>query len=156
MSATRPPSAQRFTTTLVKSGTRTYVAIPFDPDEVWGAKARHYVAGSIDGHPFRGCLDTDVTPCVLPIGPAWIRDNELDDGASVEVVLAPDGPQIETLAPDMAAALNSDPDAKAVFESLAPFYRNNHVRAVESAKRPETRARRIDEMMAMLKAGHKQ
>jgi hypothetical protein len=130
--------------------------IPFDPDEVWGVKERHYVTGSIDGHRFRGCLDTDATPCVLPIGAAWIRDNEPGDGADVEVILSPDGPQIENLAPDVAAALNSDPEAKAFFESLAPFYRNNHVRSIESAKRPETRCRRIAEMITILKAGQKQ
>ena len=42
-------STQQFKATLVKSGTGAYVTIPFDPDEVWGAKEQHYVAGSIAG-----------------------------------------------------------------------------------------------------------
>jgi hypothetical protein len=130
--------------------------IPFDPDEVWGAKERHYVAGSINDHPFLGCLDCDRTPCILPIGPAWIRDNEVGDGANVPVILAPDGHQIATISPDIAAALTAEPQARACFESVAPFYRNNFIRWIESAKRPETRSGRIAEMVKLLKAGKRQ
>jgi len=148
-------STQRFNAKLQKSGARAHVIIPFSPDEVWGVKERHYVTGSIDDQPFRGCLDSDVTPCVLPIGQAWLRDNDLGDGENIQVILAPDGHQVDTLAPDIAAGLNGDLDAKTFFESLAPFYRNNHVRLIESAKRTETRSRRIAEMMTSLKKGEK-
>src|SRR5205823_5060300 len=91
-------STQRLHTTAAKSGAGAYVVIPFDPDEVWGAKERHYVTGSIDGHRFRGCLDANGPPWILPIGPAWMRDNDVGDGTNVEVILAPDGHQIDTLA----------------------------------------------------------
>jgi uncharacterized protein YdeI (YjbR/CyaY-like superfamily) len=77
------------------------------------------------------------------------------DGASVDVILAPDGHQIETVSPDIAAALTAEPQARAFFESVAPFYRNNYIRWIESAKRPETRSRRIAEMVELLKAGQK-
>src|SRR5262245_14306960 len=117
-------STQRFNTTLIKSGTGAYVVIPFDPNEAWGAKERHYVAGSIDGHRFRGCLDTEGPRCVLPIGATWIRDNPVSPGATVEALLAPDGHQIATISPDIAAALTAEPETRALFESVAPFYRN--------------------------------
>jgi uncharacterized protein YdeI (YjbR/CyaY-like superfamily) len=39
---------------------------------------------------------------------------------------------------------------------LATFYRNNYIRWIESAKRPETRRGRIAEMVDLLKAGTKQ
>jgi bacteriocin resistance YdeI/OmpD-like protein/uncharacterized protein DUF1905 len=148
-------STQRFTTTLVKSGTGAFFVIPFDPDEVWGAKERHYVAGTIAGHRFRGCIEPDGTPRILSIGAAWIRDNEVGDGANVEVILAPDGHQIDTLSPDIAVALKAEPQARAFFESVAPFYRNNYIRWIESARRPETRSGRIAEMVKLLKAGEK-
>jgi hypothetical protein len=149
-------STQRFNTTIARDGTGAYIVIPFDPDEVWGAKDRHYVAGSIDDHPFRGCLDSEGPRCILPIGAAWIRDNDVGDGASVDVILAPDGHQIETVSSDIAAALTAEPEARAFFESVAPFYRNNYIRWIESAKRPETRSGRIAEMVKLLKAGKKQ
>jgi Bacteriocin-protection, YdeI or OmpD-Associated/Domain of unknown function (DUF1905) len=146
---------QRFEVTLAKSGSGAYLVIPFDPDEVWGAKEHHYVAGTIDDRTFRGHLDTDGPRCILPIGAAWIRDNGIGPGASVVVSLAPDGHQIDTIAPDIAAALTAEPLARALFASVAPFYRNNFIRWIESAKRPETRARRIAETVAMLKDGRK-
>jgi hypothetical protein len=148
-------STQRFNATVKKSGSGAYLVIPFDPDAVWGAKDRHYVAGSIGDHRFRGCLDADGPRCTLPIGAAWIRDNDVGDGTNVEVILAPDGHQIATVSPDVAAALTAEPQARAFFESVAPFYRNNYIRWIESAKRPETRSRRIAEMVELLKAGQK-
>jgi uncharacterized protein YdeI (YjbR/CyaY-like superfamily) len=67
-----------------------------------------------------------------------------------------EGPQAETLSSDIALALKAEPNAQAFFESLATFYRNNYIRWIESAKRPETRARRIGEMIDLLKEGKKQ
>jgi hypothetical protein len=149
-------AAQRFRTTIAESGTRAYAVIPFDPNEIWGVKDRHYVAGSIDGCTIRGCLDFERTQVVLPLGPAWRRDNPVAVGANVEVVLAPDGHQSDTVASDIAAALAAEPQARIFFESVAPFYRNNFMRWIESARRPETRSARIGEMMSLLKAGKKQ
>jgi uncharacterized protein YdeI (YjbR/CyaY-like superfamily) len=54
------------------------------------------------------------------------------------------------------AALDSEPEAGAFFESLATFYRNGYLRWIEGAKRPETRSARIAEMLRLLKAGKKQ
>jgi uncharacterized protein YdeI (YjbR/CyaY-like superfamily) len=80
----------------------------------------------------------------------------LEAGADVEVILWPEGPQSENLSRDVAAALEIEPQAKAFFESLATFYRNTYIKWIESAKRPETRAARIEEMMKLLKAGKRQ
>ena len=44
---------------------------------------------------------------------------------------------------DLAAALDSDPAARARFDALPFTHRKEHVAAVTSAKRPDTRARRI-------------
>jgi hypothetical protein len=32
------------------------IAVPFDPDEVWGAKAEHPVGGTIDGSQVGGII----------------------------------------------------------------------------------------------------
>lgn len=147
---------QQFTATIARSGSRTSIVIPFDPNATWGVKQRHYVRGSIDGHTVRGSLGSDGTHYFLPLGAAWRRDNGIEAGATVEVVLLPEGPQASTMASDIVAALEAEPPARTFFESLATFYRNNYVRWVESAKRPETRAARITEMVRLLKAGSKQ
>jgi len=90
------------------------------------------------------------------MGAAWRRDCGMEAGSKVDLVLSPEGPQSEGLSPDVSAALDAEPQAKAFFESLATFYRNTYIKWIESAKRPETRTARIKEMLELLKAGKKQ
>ncbi len=149
-------STQHFKTTIAKAGTRTFIALPFHPNEVWGVKKRHHITGTVNGHKVRGSLGSDGKQYFLPLGAAWRRDNGLDAGDAVDVTLFPEGPQSEALAADVADALDAEPQAKAFFESLATFYRNTYIKWIESAKRPETRAVRIKEMIELLKANKKQ
>jgi bacteriocin resistance YdeI/OmpD-like protein/uncharacterized protein DUF1905 len=143
---------RRFKGTITKSGNRAVIMLPFDPDEAWGPKERHYIAGSVNGCGVRGQLQADGAQAFLALGPAWRRDNGIDIGAKVDVVLQPEGPQSAALSPDVSAALEAAPEAQAFFDSLASFYRKNFIRWIESAKRPETRAARIAEMMKALKS----
>jgi hypothetical protein len=147
---------KRFKATIAKTGSRVYLPIPFDPNASWGTKQRHHIRGTINGCVIRGSLGSDGTQHFLPLGAAWRRDNGVEAGAQVDVALWPEGPQSAALAPDVAAALDAAPQAKAFFESLATFYRNTYIKWIEGAKRPETRAARIAEMMVLLKAGKKQ
>ena len=149
-------STQRFKTILAKSGTRVFIPLPFNPNDVWGVKQRHYITGSVNGHRVRGSLGSDGTQYFLPLGAAWRRDCGMDAGTKVDVVLSPEGPQSESLSADVAAALDADPQSKAFFESLATFYRNTYIKWIESAKRLETRTARVNEMIKLLKAGKKQ
>jgi hypothetical protein len=147
---------QRFKAVIAKSGTRTYIAIPFNPNEVWGVKPRHHITGSVNECRVRGSLGSDGVQFFLPLGAAWRRDSGFEVGAEVDVVLSPEGPQSEGLSPDVISALDREPEAKSFFEGLATFYRNTYIKWIESAKRPETRAARIAEMIQLLKAGKKQ
>lgn len=56
---------------------------------------------------------------------------------------------------DLKEALDKDPLAKAAFEKLAFTHRKEHVRAIEDAKKPETRLKRLEKAMEMLRAGKK-
>jgi hypothetical protein len=149
-------TTQRFKTVIAKSRTRTFIPLPFNPNEVWGNKQRHHIRGTVNGYGVRGSLGSDGKQYFLPLGAAWRRDCGLEAGSNVEVVLSPEGPQSESLSPDVTAALDAEPQAKAFFESLATFYRNTYIKWIESAKKPETRAARIKEMIALLKADKKQ
>lgn len=149
-------TTQHFKTIISKSETRVFIALPFNPNEVWGVKSRHHIKGSVNEHAVRGSLGSDGTQYFLPLGAAWRHDCGLEAGSKVDVVLSPEGPQSESLSPDVAAALDAEPQAKDFFESLATFYRNTYIQWIESAKRPETRTARINEMVNLLKAGKKQ
>ena len=132
------------------------IALPFDPDSEWSAKDRHYVAGTIGGYRMRGVLSDADDRWLISLGPAWCRDPRVGPGSDVDVVLEPEGPQLDTMAPDLAAALTAAPEARRLFESLAPFYRNGFVDWVEDAKRPDTRARRIEDTLTALRAGRRE
>jgi hypothetical protein len=153
-----PDRAQRFTATVtVDRQGRTHVPVPFDPDDVWGPKPRHHVTGSLAGHGLRGVIDEVNGGRVLVLGPAWGQDGGPADGATAEVVLAPEGPQRSDLAPDVAAALDASPAATVFFDSLAQFYRNAYLRWIDATKRrPEQRPLRIAEMIHLLEDGKKQ
>jgi hypothetical protein len=150
--------SQTFTVTVtVDRQGRTRVPVPFDPDEVWGPKPRHHVTGSLAGYGLRGVIEEVEGGRVLVLGPAWGRDCGPADGATVEVVLAPEGPRRSELAPDAAAALDASPAAGAFFDSLAQFYRNAYLRWIDATKRrPEQRPVRIAEMIRLLEEGKKQ
>jgi len=147
---------QSFKTTVQKAGSRVFIAIPFDPNEVWGKKARHHITGTVNGCAIRGSLGTDGQQFFFPLNAAWRRDTYMDASVPVEVTLAPEGAQKETLASDISTALDAEPEALIFFEALASFYRNTYIKWIESAKRPETRSARIAEMIALLKMGRKQ
>jgi hypothetical protein len=149
-------TAQRFKTVVAKSGTRVFVPLPFNPNDVWGVKQRHHIRGTVNGHKVRGSLGSDGKQYFLVLGAAWRRDCDVDAGVKVDVLLSPEGPQSENLSSDIVSALDAAPKARAFFESLATFYRNTYIKWIESAKRPETRAARIEEMISLLKAGKKQ
>jgi hypothetical protein len=149
-------TTQRFKAIIAKSGTRTFIALPFNPNDVWGKKQRHHITGSVNGCPVRGSLGSDGAQFFLPLGAAWRRGNGFDEGTTADVVLSPEGPQSENLSPDVISALDAEPQAKAFFEGLATFYRNGYIKWIESAKRPETRTARINEMVQLLQAGKKQ
>src|SRR3989304_5023169 len=144
---------QRFQGTIIKSDSKTMIVIPFNPNEVWGEKQKYHVTGSINGMKYRGPLGFDGNQNFLSLGAAWCRDQGVQVGQKVEVELTPEGPQSDSLSPDIAAALDYEPQARILFESLATFYRNGYIKWVEGARRPETRQARITEMIGLLKAG---
>lgn len=135
---------------MTAAGDRAVIALPFDPDAVWGPRGRHVVTGTIGGHPWRGALEQLGDGFAVTMDTV-APDTRLDIGATVEVVLAAEDPAVDNVAPDVAAALAADPESRAFFEGLAGYYRRNFIRGIEGAKRPATRAARIADMMALLR-----
>jgi Bacteriocin-protection, YdeI or OmpD-Associated/Domain of unknown function (DUF1905) len=136
---------------------RAVIAIPFDPDEAWGAKAEHPVGGTINGRQVRGTITPDGSGWVFTVTPMWLRDAGVATGTDVLVELAPEGPQRRDLAEDVCAALAASPAAAAFFDTLAQFYRKAYLRYIDAtARRPDLRAARIAEVVDLLAAGVKQ
>ncbi|HEV2372995.1 MAG TPA: YdeI/OmpD-associated family protein [Streptosporangiaceae bacterium] len=156
---------QRFGTHVTSdSDGRAVVALPFDPDETWGAKAYHLVGGTIDpvagtncNRPLRGKVTPDGNQWVFTLNPTWMQATGVAVGDEVLVELGPEGPLRGDLADDIAAALDANPAAAAFFDTLAQFYRKAYLRWIDATTRkPELRAARIAEVVALLAAGVKE
>jgi hypothetical protein len=150
--------SRNFTATVTSDGRRrVLVPVPFDPDDAWGAKREHRVHGTVNGMGIRAVLEPLGDGRGILLGTSWRRDCGIGPGETVDVVLQPEGPQRDDLAPDIAAALDAEPEAGAFFDSLAQFYRRAYLRWIDATKRrPEQRPLRIAEMVDLLKAGIKQ
>ena len=143
-------TSQRFRVVPIRSGKNLIVPVPFDPNEVWGMKGEHFITGTVGGFDVRGALGKGEAGAILTLGPAWQKVRPIPDG-EVEVVLAPEGPQIPLMAEDIQAAFEGEPEARAFFESLATFYRKGFIDPIEGAKRPATRTAKITEMIELLR-----
>ena len=66
-----------------------------------------------------------------------------------------DGQKSATVPDDLQAALDANPKAREFFETLTGQNRYSILYRVQDAKRPETRARRIEKFVAMLGRGEK-
>ena len=152
-----PESERRFNA-LVEQGPRgsAYVRLPFDPADAWGRRSLYHVSGRLGWFGIRGPLAERDGGFVVTIGAAWLRDCPIKPGMEVPAVLWPEGPQLDDLDEDIAAALAAEPAAGAFFESLAQFYRKAYLKWLDGAKRrPAVRQERLAEFVEQLKAGHK-
>jgi hypothetical protein len=135
---------------------RVIVPVPFDPDDVWGAKPRHHVAGSVNGMRVRAVIEAVDGGRGFVLGTAWRRDYGIEPGDQVHVRIAPEGPQRADLSADFAAALDANPVAGQFFDSLAQFYRKGYLRWIDATQRsPQLRAERISVVVQFLADGQK-
>lgn len=150
--------SRHFTVKVTAAGRGSLlVPIPFDPNEVWGVKHRHHVAGTVNAVRVRAVIEAVGDGFGFTLGPSSPSRAGLAAGDKVTVDIAPEGPQRDDLADDVAAALAANPAAAAFFDSLAQFYRRGYLRWIDATKRrPDLRPVRIAEMVRLLEAGIKE
>ena len=144
---------------VVAAGLRdsAVIVVPFNPDEVWGAKANHPVSGTVGDRRIRTRLVPEQGRWILAFPQQRLIGMRVAIGDEVTVELAPEGPQRSDLADDIAAALAANPAAGSFFDTLAQFYRKAYLRWIDSTtRRPELRAARIAEVVGLLAAGIKE
>jgi hypothetical protein len=144
-------AAQRFETRLERRGQGAVVVVPFDVRAAYG-QARPPVRGTVNGHPFRTTVAVyDGTP-YLGFRREVREAAGIELGETVTIELERDDEPREVAVPDdLAAALAVDPDAQAAWDRLSYTHRREHVEAIEEAKREETRRRRIEGALALLR-----
>jgi hypothetical protein len=136
-------------------GGGAYVVVPFDVGEVFGTRGQLRVKGTIDGQP----LKSSMAPMgggqhVLGLHKATREALGKSIGDSVRLVIEPDRETRTVAVPaDFATALAADKRAQQSFDAFAYTHRKEYVQWIESAKRPETRQRRISDAVSRISKG---
>jgi len=131
-----------------------YVNIPFDVEKVFGKK-RVKIKGTFDGEPYRGTLVRMGGPQHMLLVLKEIRQKigkSFGDEVAVELEEDLESRQVE-MPPDLQQALEADPTAHAYFNRLSYTHQKEYVRWITEAKRNETRQRRVQQTVDMLKQG---
>ncbi|MGE0707764.1 MAG: DUF1905 domain-containing protein [Planctomycetota bacterium] len=136
---------QRFEATLFQpENTHGHaVELPFDPREVFG-KARAPVTVTINDHTFRTTIATYGGRHMIGIRRSNREAAGIEPGARVTLEVALDAaPRVIKPARDLARALRETPPAWEAWNALSDSHQKEYADAIEEAKKPETRARRI-------------
>ena len=130
-----------------------YVEFPFGVEEVFGTRGMVKVKALFDGKAeYRGIMSNMGTGCHILILTQEVRRKlGKSFGDSVLVELEHDLETREVIVPeDVQQVLNEYPDEKAFFEKLSYTHRKEYINWLTSAKRDETRARRMLEFIVKL------
>lgn len=145
----------RFRATLLLAGkTATGIRVPAEVVESLGKGKRPPVRVTINGHTYRSTVAVRGGEFMLPVS-AEQREGAgvaACDEVDVDVELDTE-PRELTLSPDFAGALDRYEDAKRYFEGLSYSNKRRFVLSIEGAKTAETRQRRIDKAVGMLREG---
>ena len=141
-----------FKTTVLKSEgmNATGMRVPSAVVDQLGSGKRPKVTVTLKGYTYRSTVAVYGDEFFLPLAAVHREAAGVVAGQRVQVSVELDTAPREVEVPnDLAAALNKA-GARVAFDALAFTQRKEHVRAIEEAKAPETRARRIDKAVAMI------
>ncbi len=129
-----------------------YIVIPFDVREVYGTEGRVQVKAAFNGYAYRASL----APMgggrhVLGVRKDIQQAIGKTHGDRVKVVIERDTePRVVIVPKDLQKLLDANPKGKAFFEKLSFTNRKEYVNWIESAKKEETRQRRLKRSLEML------
>ncbi|AXB42484.1 YdeI/OmpD-associated family protein [Amycolatopsis albispora] len=145
----------KFRTKIELEGkTATGFEVPAEVVEALGAGKRPAVTVTLGPHTYRSTVAVMGGRYLVPLNAGNRTAAGVSAGDEVEVELALDTKPREVEVPaDFAEALAAEPAAKAFFDGISYSDKRWHVLSVEGAKKAETRARRIEKSVGMLKEG---
>ncbi len=145
----------RFRTTIQLNGrTATGIPVPTDVVEQLGKGKRPPVRVTIGGHSYRSTVAAYGDVFMLPLSAENRGSAGVAAGDEVDVDIELDTePRKVDVPADFADALAAEPEAKRFFEGLSYSQQRWHVLSIEGAKAAETRRRRIEKSISMLREG---
>jgi hypothetical protein len=140
-----------FTTTIVRDGSICFIPLNFDPKAVFG-KVRAPVKVTLNGYTYRSTIAAMGGPPCIPLRKSNREAAGLDGTETIEVRLDLDtDPRVVKPPADLVKALKAV-SAWDRWQDLSFSHQREHVEAIDEAKRPETRARRIERAVQMIRS----
>lgn len=134
----------------------TGITIPFDVEEVFGSK-RVPVKATVNGATYQGSIVRMAGKYMLGIPKAFREAAGIKAGDNIVVTLEKDvAERTVTVPADLAKELKKDKVLRETWDKLSFTIRKENARALEEAKQPETRARRLAKTLEMLRGKAKQ
>jgi len=129
-----------------------YLPLPADVDDAFrAAKARRVIA-TLNGHTVRRAIvNRKTSGRHLVLSRDLMRQLDVAYGELVEVELVADPAPDHVDLGELVEALAADPEAKARFDTFTPGKQRSLAHYVTSAKRPETREARAEELATKLR-----
>jgi Bacteriocin-protection, YdeI or OmpD-Associated/Domain of unknown function (DUF1905) len=142
----------RFTTTLELAGkTATGFRVPADAVEALGKGKRPPVLVTINGYTYRNTVAVYGDEYLIGVAGEHREAAGIKAGDTIDVDLELDTVPREVDVPaDLAAALDAKAGAREAFDAMSYSNRRRIVLAIEDAKSPETRQRRIEKSVGDL------
>ena len=140
--------------TLVELGgkTATGMRVPAAVVESLGSGKKPAVRVTINGYTYRSTVAVYGGEFFLPVSAEVRQGAGIAAGDEIEVAVELDTePREVVVPPDFAAALDADAPARRFFDGLSYSNKRRFVLAIEDAKTPETRQRRIDKSIEKLR-----
>ena len=135
--------AKTFKTTIVRNGSICFIPLTFDPKPVFG-KTRAPVKVTLNGFTYRSTIAAMGGPPCIPLRQSNREAAGLEGGETLDVRLELDvDARVVTPPKDLLKALKAAPAAWDRWSALSYSHQREYAESVESAKKPETRARRI-------------
>lgn len=132
--------------------TATGIEVPAEALAALDAGRRPKVRVTVNGYTYRSSVGVMGGRSMIPVSAEVRAGAGIGAGDEVDVDLALDTePRTVTVPDDLAAALRRDPEARQVFDTLSFSHQRQHVLAIEDAKTPETRQRRIAKTIEKLR-----
>ena len=137
-------SSKTFKTTIVRDGSMCFIPVPFDPRPVFG-KVRAAVKVTLNGYTYRSTIASMGSGPCIPLRKSNREAAGLEGGETLDVRLDLDAEKREVKPPsDFVKALKAAPPAWDRWRELSYSHQREYVEAIGEAKKPETRARRIE------------
>lgn len=146
-----PMASKTFKATIVRGDGMCYIPLTFDPKAVFG-KLRAPVTVTLNGYTFRSTIAAMGGPPCIPLRKSNREAAGLEGTETLNVRLDLDTePRVVKPPADLVKALKAV-SAWDHWQALSFTHQREHVEAIEDAKKPETRARRIDRAVQMVRA----